>query len=90
MNKYIKTPDDVVDLHGYTVSEAKILLDSLISKKQPKHLRIITGRGAHGQNGPVIKTFVMKYLGDRNIRFNQSKIQDGGEGSLEVFMVEKY
>ena len=90
MNKYLKTPDDIIDLHGYMVAEAKILLDSLVSKKQQKHIRIITGRGVHGQNGPVIKNFVMKYLGDRNIRFNQSKIQDGGEGSLEVFMGEKY
>ena len=88
MNKYLKIPEDIIDLHGYTVPEAKILLDSLVSKKQQTYVRIITGRGVHGQNGPVIKTFVMKYLGDRSIHFNQSKIQDGGEGALEVFLLE--
>jgi len=85
MNKYQKTPDHIIDLHGYTVSEVKPLLESLF-KKQYSHIRIITGKGMHGPNGPVMRTFVKNYLNNKNIRFSQSKLQDGGEGALEVFL----
>jgi len=84
MNKYRQIPDCILDLHGRTIPEAEILLDDLFSKKH-SHVRIITGKGMHSKNGPVLQAFVKEYLQIRNIRFNQSKIQDGGEGALEVF-----
>lgn len=85
MNKYAKNPDHIIDLHGCTKAEVGTLLDSLF-KANHKHIRIITGKGNHSANGAVVRTFVKDYLNSRGIRFNQSKIQDGGEGSLEVFM----
>ncbi len=86
MNKYLQTPNEIVDLHGYTTSEAENILDSLFKGKKNFHARIITGKGMHSANGPVLRDYVKDYLQRRNIRFNQSKIQDGGEGALEVFL----
>ncbi len=85
MNKYIQVPDKVVDLHGYTVREAENILQKLFKDKNNFHVRIITGKGVHSANGPVLRDFVKAYLNRNNIRFSQSKIQDGGEGSLEAF-----
>lgn len=86
MNKYAQIPEEIIDLHHYTVSEAEALLNSLTQKRGKSHIRIIVGRGTHSANGPVLREFVKKYLLAKNIRFNQSKISDGGEGALEVFL----
>ena len=86
MNKYLKAPDHIVDLHGYTTAQVEIILSSLFKEGGYSHIRIITGKGSHGDNGPVVRNFVKQYLNNRNIRYNQSKIQDGGEGALEVFV----
>lgn len=85
MNKYLRTPTKIIDLHGYTTAEAKIVLDDLI-KSDGDYVRIIVGKGNHSESGPVLKDFVKKFLLSRNIHFNQSKIGDGGEGALEVFL----
>ncbi len=85
MNKYQKTPDYIIDLHGRTKREAEILLDSLFAVNLYPHIRVITGKGNHGKDGAVIRTFVKEYLNEKGLRFNQSKIEDGGEGALEVF-----
>lgn len=84
MNKYLRTPNQIVDLHGYTTSEARIVLDDLI-KADSGYVRIIVGKGNHSQNGPILRDYVKQYLLSKNIHFNQSKIADGGEGALEVF-----
>lgn len=86
MNKYEQVPDEIIDLHYYTVREAETVLNSLTQKRGKSHVRVIVGRGVHSKNGPVLREFVKKYLLAKNIRFNQSKISDGGEGSLEVFL----
>ena len=85
-NKYEQRPEAEIDLHGYTMSEAGDILDDLFREMKYKHVRIITGRGKNSENGPVLPNFVRNYLRDRGVRYNQSKIQDGGEGSLEVFL----
>jgi DNA-nicking Smr family endonuclease len=86
MNKYLRTPDYVLDLHGRTIPEVEILLDSLFSNNAYKHVRIITGKGTHSRNGTIVRPFVKEYLLARGIRFNQAKIHDGGEGALDVFL----
>jgi DNA-nicking Smr family endonuclease len=86
MNKYQKIPDTIVDLHGYTTAEAKVLLDDLLSEAKYRHVRIITGKGLHGTGVAVLRTFVKNYLLQKAIRFEQAKIQDGGEGAMEVFL----
>ncbi|KKQ35383.1 MAG: hypothetical protein US50_C0016G0013 [Candidatus Nomurabacteria bacterium GW2011_GWB1_37_5] len=89
MNKYIQKPQCIIDLHGYTVSDTEEVLSELIAENQYSHVRIITGKGLNSENGPVLGDFVKAYLNRRNIRYNQSKIQDGGEGALEVFLSSK-
>ncbi|MFA5830535.1 MAG: Smr/MutS family protein [Candidatus Paceibacterota bacterium] len=86
MNKYQKTPEKIVDLHGYTAQEAKNLLDKILVKMEYSHIRIITGKCAYRPHGPVLMPFVKSYLQKKNIKFNPAKIQDGGEGALEAYM----
>ena len=86
MNKYAQIPDEIIDLHGHTVREAEGVLWGLLQGKKPCHVRIITGKALHRASGPVLRTFVKDFLYDNGIKFNQSKIQDGGEGALEVFL----
>ncbi|MBP6866577.1 MAG: Smr/MutS family protein [Candidatus Pacebacteria bacterium] len=85
-NKYAQVPDIIIDFHGYTTFECQEAIDALIQEGGYKHIRMIIGRGKRSANGPVLPDFVKSYLTSQNIRFNQSKIQDGGEGSLEVFL----
>ena len=86
VNKYQQNAEYEIDLHGYTTSESKDILDSLLQEAKYNHVRIIVGKGNNSENGPILPSFVMNYLKSRNIRYNQSKIQDGGEGALEVFL----
>ena len=81
----MRTPSRIIDLHGYTTAEAKVALDELV-RSQDTYVRIIVGKGNHSENGPVLREFVKRFLLSKNIHFNQSKIQDGGEGALEVFL----
>ena len=85
MNKYLRTPQEIIDLHGHTTAEAKIVLDDLI-RSNHNYVRIIVGKGNHSENGPVLRDFVKKYFLSKNVHFNQAKISDGGEGALEVFL----
>ena len=87
MNKYSQVPGDIIDLHGYTTLEAKDILDTLIREEKHHHIRIITGKGLHSADGPVLKDFVKRYLDAHDKRYNQSKLHDGGEGALEVFLL---
>ena len=85
MNKYLRTPNRVIDLHGYTTAEAKVVLEELI-RSSDDYVRVITGKGNNSSNGPVLRDFVKKFFLSKNVHFNQSKIGDGGEGALEVFL----
>jgi DNA-nicking Smr family endonuclease len=86
MNKYERIPEEIIDLHGYTMREAEEVLHTLLGGQKFSHVRIIVGKGNHGVNGSVLRDFVKKYLTLRNIRFSQSKLANGGEGALEVFL----
>lgn len=87
MNKYEKIPEAVIDLHGYTTQEAEETLRGLLKTVGVHHVRIIVGKGNHSANGPVLRDFVKRYLFMRNIRSAPSKLKDGGEGALEVFLM---
>ena len=86
VNKYERIPGLILDLHGYTVAEARVALNQLVVSGAYSHVRIITGKGAHRVTGPVLQTFVKKYLDARTIRWKPSKIADGGDGAFEVFL----
>jgi len=86
VNKYKQNAEKEIDLHRYTTSESEDILNSLIKERKYKHVRIIVGKGNNSINGPILPNYVRNYLNSHNIRYNQSKIQDGGEGALEVFL----
>ena len=85
----MQTPEYILDLHGYTVDETRKVLDAIFFKNNYSYIRIIFGKGIHSKNGPVLGQFVKRYLAKKSVRFNQAKIQNGGEGALEVFMNHK-
>ncbi|MDP3988878.1 MAG: Smr/MutS family protein [bacterium] len=86
VNKYERKPQYILDLHGYTTSEAQKELDDLFKNSIYSHVRIITGKGAFRATGPVLQTFVKQYLFKKGYRYNPAKLQDGGEGAFEVFV----
>ena len=86
VNKYQQSAEKEIDLHGYTTNESEDILNSLIKERKYKHVRIIVGKGNNSSNGPILPNYVRNYLNSNNIRYNQSKIQNGGEGALEVFL----
>jgi DNA-nicking Smr family endonuclease len=84
-NKYEPEPEEVFDFHGYTTSMCKHVLEDVIEAGEYSHIRIIVGKGLNSPNGPVLPDFIRNFLTEKDIRFSQSKIQNGGEGALEVF-----
>lgn len=86
MNKYERKPDFIVDLHGCTTAEARVILDELLDAKKYNHVRVISGKGIYRPGGPVLQPFVKKYLTERQIRWNPAKIADGGDGAFEVYL----
>jgi DNA-nicking Smr family endonuclease len=85
MNKYAREPERVVDLHGYTTLQAREFLDEFFENTNYKHIRLITGKGLY-KDGPILRSYIEKYLRLREIKFQYAKISDGGEGALEVFL----
>lgn len=86
VNKYEQKAEIEIDLHGYTTAESEEILDTLVRDRKYKIVRIIVGKGNRSENGPVLPDFVRNYLYTHGIRYNQSKITDGGSGALEVFL----
>jgi DNA-nicking Smr family endonuclease len=84
-NKYAQIPNHIVDLHGYTTTEAEQLLHNLLKNSSYHHIRIITGIGAN-RSGPVLREYVKTFLYARGIRFNPTRREHGGDGALEVFL----
>ena len=81
-------PDISLDLHGYTLYSAKLLLQKFIFNCYEKNIRnvlIITGKGQN--NKGALKEEVPKWLTDKPvnqyvINFNMAPSQFGGEGAL--------
>jgi DNA-nicking Smr family endonuclease len=89
MNKYQKTPDITLDLHGLTVSEARKRLLQLVSDSANKgnHVRIITGKGNHSAGGVAkIQLEVKDFLNRQGISWKYGKVNEGGEGVIEFAM----
>ena len=84
-NKYQHIPEIVYDFHGYTTLECQNVIDDLIQEQEFKHVRFIVGKGMNSSGGPVLPNFVKNYLTENGIRYNISKLENGGEGALEVF-----
>lgn len=87
VNKYPQVMDDELDLHGMIKSEAKDELQAFLEESESKNykkIRIITGKGLHSKEGPVLKNFVQEYLSQNHYRYETSKINEGGEGAIVV------
>ena len=89
-------PDISLDLHGYTLYSAKLLLQKFISNSYEKNIRnalIITGKGQN--NKGALKEEVPKWLCDKSfnqyvVSFNVAPSQFGGEGALLVRIKNRF
>ena len=89
-------PDISLDLHGYTLYSAKLLLQKFIANCYEKNIRnvlIITGKGQN--NKGALKEEVPKWLSDKSfnqyvISFNVAPSQYGGEGALSVRIKNRF
>ena len=89
-------PDISLDLHGYTLYSAKLLLQKFISNCYEKNIRnvlIITGKGQN--NKGALKEEVPKWLSDKSfnkyvVNFNVAPSQFGGEGALLVRIKNRF
>ncbi len=87
MNKYQKTPDITLDLHGLTVEQVGQQLIELVSDSSTKgkYIRIITGKGNHSAGGVAkIQLEVKDFLNRQGISWKYGKVNEGGEGVIEV------
>jgi DNA-nicking Smr family endonuclease len=77
-------PDAVLDLHGSTTSESKMLLDECLEMHKGELVRIIVGKGTRSANGAVLPLFVHNYLAERNIPYAYAPRSGGGEGAYDA------
>lgn len=86
-NKYPQNARAELDLHGHTKSEATEMVQKFLDESNEKgytKVRIITGKGLHSTDGPILKRHVEQLLTSSGYRFNTSKINEGGKGAIEV------
>ena len=89
-------PDISLDLHGYRLYSAKLLLQRFISNCYEKNIRnilIITGKGQF--NKGLLKQEVPKWLNDYNLKkliisFDIAPKNFGGEGALLIKIRNRY
>lgn len=84
--------EEELDLHGYTVVEAKVAIQDFINEckqHQRRYVRIIHGKGYRSeQKIPVLKTHVAYWLPQLNdvLAFSSARPADGGTGALYVIL----
>lgn len=84
--------EDELDLHGYTVTEAKMALEEFITnckRQQKRYVRIIHGKGYRSdQKIPVLKTHVAYWLPQHSdvLAFSTARPADGGTGAIYVIL----
>lgn len=87
VNKYTRTIQDTLDLHQHTREEARAAVLAFLAASEKAgyaYVRIITGKGLHSKNAPVLRDYVKSLLDKEGYEFWDAKIQDGGEGAIEV------
>ncbi len=87
-NKYAQIPEgDPLDLHGKTKSEAELELKIFLNRSESEGkslVRVITGKGLHSENGPVLKNFVRDWLREKDYEFRDVKIGEGYGGAFDI------
>jgi DNA-nicking Smr family endonuclease len=85
--------DYELDLHGLTKDEALDALNSFVKgayRRGQKAVLVITGRGNHSPEEPVLKPAVDKWLREAGkemvVEFFSAPRQMGGEGAIVVFL----
>lgn len=83
--------EDVVDLHGLTVKEARAYLIDFLQHCEQRDIRsviIIHGKGFRSQAKPVIKPMVNRWLREtgRVLAFHSAQPRDGGTGAVYVLL----
>lgn len=85
---YIQTIDAELDLHGHTSYEAEDAVEEFLHEAKDegwKRVRIIIGKGTHSPNNQaVLPNAVKTLLNKLGYTYTYAKIQEGGEGALEV------
>jgi DNA-nicking Smr family endonuclease len=84
--------EEVCDLHGLRVDEAKAALRQFLAEALARRLRCVRvihgkGNGSPGRE-PVLKAKVRAWLVQKNevIAFTQARAQDGGHGAVLVLL----
>lgn len=81
-----------LDLHGYTVVEAKAAIHQFFNECKKQHLRyvrIIHGKGYRSeQNIPILKTYVAYWLPQHHdvLAFSSAQSKDGGSGAVYIIL----
>jgi len=86
-NKYARTPDATLDLHQHTREEAKEAVNAFLHEAETAGhslVRIITGKGVHSNDGPVLGYVVRCMLREYGYAFSDAKVNEGGEGAIDV------
>lgn len=84
--------EEELDLHGYTVNEAKIAIQDFLYECKRQHIRyirIIHGKGYRSdQKIPVLKTHVAYWLPQINdvLAYSSALPKDGGTGAIYVIL----
>jgi len=84
--------EEELDLHGYTVNEAKIAIQDFLYECKRQHIRyvrIIHGKGYRSeQKIPVLKTHVAYWLPQLTdvLAFSSARTNDGGTGAIYVIL----
>ena len=84
--------EEILDLHGYTVIEAKVAIQEFLHECKRQHIRyiqIIHGKGYRSeQRIPVLKTHVAYWLPQHSqvLAFSSAQSKDGGTGALYVLL----
>ncbi len=94
INKYehLAGPEACLDFHDLGVLlpvNIEARLEAFLqkaSRQGKRKLLVITGRGLHSRNGPVVKPTVEKLLGRNPLvhRYKEARRDRGGEGAYEV------
>ncbi len=84
--------EDELDLHGYTVAEAKVAVQDFLcecNRQHIRYIRIIHGKGYRSEGKiPVLKTHIAYWLPQHRdvLAFSSAQPRDGGTGALYVLL----
>ncbi len=83
-----------LDLHGYTIDEARSALSAFIVAAHDEGLRcvrVVHGKGMNSDEGPVLKMMVRRWLRqmDSVLAYIQAQPGEGGSGAVRVLLAKK-